>query len=79
MAAMSIKGKEDAVTDAYKLGYEIGKKAEKERVFKAIDEFAERLKDISIKDKPLSSDDYGCATYGDINKIAEEMKGGAEC
>lgn len=73
MAAISAKEKEDIYTDAYKLGYEMGKKAEKEKVFKAIDEFADKL--INWKSQ---SEEY--KNLSDVcNEIAEDMKGGAEC
>lgn len=44
MAGLSCSGKDKAVNDAYHLGYEMGRKAEKERISNAIDEIVEEMK-----------------------------------
>lgn len=44
MAAVSAKEKEDIYTDAYKLGYEVGKKYEYDRIGNIVDNLTEGLK-----------------------------------
>lgn len=52
------------------------KKHDKEIRNKTIDEFAKLLKDKALKGKPLSDTDYGYITYGEVEKVADQLKGG---
>ena len=74
MAAISAKEKEDIYSDAYKLGYEMGKKAEKENVEVIIRNFAE------CNDDCKTNFYYGQGCNACFwNTIIKKIKGDAEC
>lgn len=74
MAVLTSSGKEKIAKDAYDLGYERGRQEEREIALNAIDKYSKQLKESVENIFEQKHEDFRV-----FDKIAEEIKGDAEC
>lgn len=74
IAAISSSGKEKVAKDAYDLGYEMGRQAERKIALNAIDKYTKQLKESVENIFEQKHEDFIV-----FDKIAEEIKEDAKC